>query len=159
VGIVWVVENTNPAVLHAYNAANLAIELYNSNQAPNGRDHFGAGNKFITPMIANGKVYVATTTGIGVFGLLAGHINSLQSDSVVVPVGSKTTQMNEDGTGGVGSAIVVTVPSHGTLTLGTDTTKPTFSIVQNQSHARTATGSHALDPYDLIFDLEKQLRL
>jgi hypothetical protein len=45
-------------------------ELYNSDQAWFGRDHFGAGNKFITPMIANGKVYVGTTDGIGVFGLL-----------------------------------------------------------------------------------------
>jgi len=68
-GIVWVVENTNPAVLHAYNAATLN-ELYNSNQATAGRDHFGAGNKFITPMIVNGKVFVGTPTGVGVFGLL-----------------------------------------------------------------------------------------
>lgn len=68
-GIVWVTENTNPAVLHAYDATNLATELYNSSQAANGRDNFGIGNKFITPMIANGKVFVATTTGVGVFGL------------------------------------------------------------------------------------------
>ncbi len=68
-GIVWAVENTNPAVLHAYNATNLN-ELYNSNQASNGRDQFGAGNKFITPMIANGKVFVGTTNGVAVFGLL-----------------------------------------------------------------------------------------
>lgn len=67
--IVWATENTNPAVLHAYNAKTL-VELYNTNQAANGRDHFGAGNKFITPMIANGKVYVGTTSGVGVFGLL-----------------------------------------------------------------------------------------
>jgi hypothetical protein len=45
-------------------------ELYNTNQAADGRDHFGAGNKFITPLIINGKVYVGTTTGVGVFGLL-----------------------------------------------------------------------------------------
>jgi hypothetical protein len=68
-GIVWAAENTSPAVLHAYNAATLA-ELYNTNQAANSRDQFGAGNKFITPTIANGKVYVGTTTGVGVFGLL-----------------------------------------------------------------------------------------
>jgi hypothetical protein len=68
--ILWAAENANPAVLHAYDAGNLATELYNSNQASNGRDHFGAGNKFITPMIANGKVYVGTTTGVGVFGLV-----------------------------------------------------------------------------------------
>ncbi len=69
--IVWATENTNPAVLHAYEASNLATEYYNSNQAPNGRDQFGTGNKFITPMIANGKVYVGTTTGVGVFGLIS----------------------------------------------------------------------------------------
>jgi hypothetical protein len=67
--IVWAVQNTAPAVLYAYDATNLH-ELYNSNQAANGRDHFGNGNKFITPTIANGKVYVGTTNGIGVFGLL-----------------------------------------------------------------------------------------
>jgi hypothetical protein len=69
-GIVWAVENENAAVLHAYDASNLAHELYTSNQAPAGRDHFGSGNKFITPMITHGKVYVGTTDGVGVFGLL-----------------------------------------------------------------------------------------
>jgi hypothetical protein len=67
--IVWAVENTNPAVLHAYNATNLT-EIYNSNQAANGRDHFFDGNKFITPMIVNGKVFVGTPYGVAVFGLL-----------------------------------------------------------------------------------------
>jgi hypothetical protein len=71
-GIAWAVENANPAVLHAYNAANLGQELYNSKQGPNGRDNFGSGNKFITPMIANGRVYVGTQTGLAVFGLLNG---------------------------------------------------------------------------------------
>ena len=63
-------ENTSPAVLHAYDAGNLAHELYNSSQAANGRDQFGAGNKFITPTIADGKVFVGTQTGVAVFGLL-----------------------------------------------------------------------------------------
>jgi hypothetical protein len=67
--IVWATANTAPAVLHAYNASNLH-ELYNSNQAAGGRDHFGNGNKFITPTIANGKVFVGTVNGVGVFGLL-----------------------------------------------------------------------------------------
>jgi hypothetical protein len=55
--------------LHAYDAANLGRELYNSNQA-GARDQWGAGNKFITPMIANGRVFVGTRTGVAVFGLL-----------------------------------------------------------------------------------------
>jgi hypothetical protein len=68
-GIVWAVENSSPAVLHACNATTLQ-ELYNSNQAANGRDQFGNGNKFITPMVANGKVFVGTPSGVAEFGLL-----------------------------------------------------------------------------------------
>lgn len=70
-GIVWAIENLDTAVLHAYDATDLSHELYNSDAAPSGRDHFGAGNKFITPMVAYGKVYVGTTNGVGVFGLLS----------------------------------------------------------------------------------------
>jgi hypothetical protein len=69
--IVWAVENTNPAVLHAYDARDLSRELYNSNQAAAGRDAFGAGNKFITPTIVNGRVFVGTTNGVARFGSLA----------------------------------------------------------------------------------------
>ena len=69
-GIVWTDENTDPAVLHAYDATNLAHELYSSNRAANNRDQFGAGNKFITPTIADGKVFVGTQNSVAVFGLL-----------------------------------------------------------------------------------------
>jgi outer membrane protein assembly factor BamB len=72
-GIVWALESNmkSPAVLHAYDANNLGNELYNSNQAAGGRDSFGNGNKFIPPMIVNGKVYVGTPSGVAVFGLLS----------------------------------------------------------------------------------------
>ena len=70
-GIVWAIDDGNStAVLYAYDASNLSNMLYNSNQAPNGRDSVGPSNKFITPTIANGKVYVATADGVAVFGLL-----------------------------------------------------------------------------------------
>jgi hypothetical protein len=68
-GIVWAVENSSTGVLHAYNAANLTSELYNSNQAANNRDHF-SDNKYVSPMVANGKVYVGTPNSVVVFGLL-----------------------------------------------------------------------------------------
>jgi hypothetical protein len=59
-------------VLHVYDAANLATELYNSNQAAGARDQFpDNGNcKFVTPMMANGKVFVGTPGSVVVFGLL-----------------------------------------------------------------------------------------
>ena len=69
--IVWAVESgSGAAVLHAYNPANLAVEYYNSNQAAASRDAFGNGNKYITPVVANGKVFVGTPSGVAVFGLL-----------------------------------------------------------------------------------------
>jgi hypothetical protein len=70
-GIVWAVESaqSSAAVLHAYDATNLANELYNSNQAGT-RDAFGKGNKFITPMVVNGRVYVGTPNSVAAFGLL-----------------------------------------------------------------------------------------
>ncbi len=71
-GIVWAVEmvaTTSPSVLHAYDTSTLN-ELYNSNQASGGRDLFGNGNKYITPTIVNGKVFVGTPNGVAVFGLL-----------------------------------------------------------------------------------------
>ena len=68
-GIVWAVDGGGPtAVLHAYDAATLN-ELYNSNQA-SGRDQLSGYNRFVTPTIANGKVFVQNLTGVAVFGLL-----------------------------------------------------------------------------------------
>jgi hypothetical protein len=69
-GIVWAIEHqTGAAVLHASDPTNLATELYDSNQAANGRDNF-SDNKYVTPTIANGKVFVGTQTSVAVFGLL-----------------------------------------------------------------------------------------
>jgi outer membrane protein assembly factor BamB len=72
-GIVWAIEHGGPDVLHAFDATNLANELYNSNQASNARDQFGNASHFGTPTIINGKVYVGTDNGVVVFGLLGGE--------------------------------------------------------------------------------------
>jgi hypothetical protein len=69
-GIVWAIEHSSPSVLHAYNPANLATQFYSTAEAAGGRDQFGIASHFGTPTIVNGKVYVGTTTGVAVFGLL-----------------------------------------------------------------------------------------
>jgi hypothetical protein len=78
-GIVWTVERkdilstspgTKPAVLYAYDATNVSTMLYNSAQAKLLRDQPGCANKFITPTIANGKVYVGTQNELDVYGVL-----------------------------------------------------------------------------------------
>jgi len=70
-GIVWTLEAGGTGVLRAYDATNVATELYDSNQAGS-RDQFSSNSndKFVTPMIANGKVYVGTPDAVVVFGLL-----------------------------------------------------------------------------------------
>lgn len=71
-GIVWALETNGSgarAVLRAYTATNVAIELYNSDQNPQ-RDNPGAAIKFAVPTIANGKVYVGAQGTVSVFGLL-----------------------------------------------------------------------------------------
>jgi hypothetical protein len=73
--IVWALDTTasGGAVLHAYDATNLATELYNSTQAQAGgapRDSIGATAKHAVPVVANGLVYIGTDAGLAIFGLL-----------------------------------------------------------------------------------------
>lgn len=74
-GILWASVATQnasaaavPGVLHAFNAANVATELWNS--AMNPADQFGNLAKFVDPVVANGKVYMATFSNqLAVYGL------------------------------------------------------------------------------------------
>jgi hypothetical protein len=76
-GILWAIQNsgdpnndaTIPGVLIAYDANNVANELYNSNQAST-RDTMDYPAKFSIPLIANGKVIVAGQTQLIIYGLL-----------------------------------------------------------------------------------------
>ena len=50
------------AVLHAYQASNVSLELYNSQQNST-RDTLGKGIRFSVPTVANGNVYVGSKSG------------------------------------------------------------------------------------------------
>lgn len=71
--IVWTIQSDgavthDPAILHAYNATNLAIELYNSNQLP-GRDNPGNAVKMTVPTVVDGKVFVGAQYALSIFGI------------------------------------------------------------------------------------------
>ena len=68
-GIVWTIERVSgsPSILHAFDATNLNNQLWNS--AGNSADHPGGSVKFTVPTVANGKVYVGTSSEISVYGL------------------------------------------------------------------------------------------
>ncbi len=148
-GIVWATENTSPAVLHAYAANNLTNELYNSNQAGT-RDQFGSGNKFITPMIANGKVYVGTTSGVGAFGLLASIVDFIlgigagsSSSADVAPGESAQYSLSLAAEGGFNQLVTFTctgAPAGATCTISPSSATPsgTTSVQLAVSVATTA---------------------
>ncbi len=67
-GIVWTLES-GPA-LHAYDAANLANELFHTGQNA-ARDGLDSYVKYTAPTVVNGKVYAATQTALVAYALLA----------------------------------------------------------------------------------------
>jgi hypothetical protein len=68
-GIVWAIRNANSAVLYAFDATNLSIELYNSSQKRH-RDAMSGYVNFTVPTVANGRVFVGSQKRLTVFGLL-----------------------------------------------------------------------------------------
>jgi hypothetical protein len=79
-GILWAIQRNGdcgvqvtcgtaaPGVLKAYDAKNLSTLLYSSDQAA--RDTLDFATKFSVPLVANGKVFVASMGKLTIFGLL-----------------------------------------------------------------------------------------
>ena len=99
-GIVWIVRwsstlpSSSPAVLHAYDAANLSNELYNTLQVP--ADQLNWAIKFAVPTIANGKVYVGSQSTVDVLGLRPSSGNGALNGSVTTS--STSVNLSSEGT-------------------------------------------------------------
>lgn len=74
-GIVWAIETRTwngrdkPAVLHAFDAGDVRVELFSS-ERNSGRDRAGFATRFAIPTVAGGRVYVPAKGEVDVYGLL-----------------------------------------------------------------------------------------
>jgi PKD repeat protein len=131
-GIIWGIEAGSRGTIHGYDASNVSHELWNSQQMP-ARDALGSYTKFCAPTIANGKVYVTTTSSnLVVYGLLGTPIRGVSPASY--NFGSLTTGTTAQ------TSFVVTNTGGGTL-VGTVATAGPFAIVSGGSYTVVGGGS------------------
>jgi PKD repeat protein len=133
-GILWGTEGNGSGTIHAYDASNVASELWNSQQIP-ARDALGNYTKFCAPTIANGKVYVTTTSSnLVVYGLLGTGTPDQDVSPASHNFGALATGTTAQ------TSFVVTNDGGGTLT-GTVATAGSFAIVSGGSYTVAGGGS------------------
>jgi hypothetical protein len=92
-GIVWDLDRGTKA-LRAYSSVSYATELYNSNQAPNGRDALASLASFVVPTVANGRVFVGTAGSSAQDDLVAYGIISPPGAAPAAPTNLITTPLD-----------------------------------------------------------------
>lgn len=155
-GIVWAAINGQgdadhrvpPGELHAFNAANVSQQLWSST-ANAARDDLGLLAKWVPPMVANGKVYMATSSGqVLVYGLLptSGNLMTVWPPHQPVLGGSAAFIVNTmaatSGASVPASYIVGGLPSGATAGFGTDSMGRTVMTITTAS--TTPRGSYRL---------------
>ncbi|HLH52414.1 MAG TPA: choice-of-anchor D domain-containing protein [Verrucomicrobiae bacterium] len=172
-GIIWAAhqltgdanQSVRPGIIHAYDAENVANELWNSQMVPSRDGNFNFA-KFVPPTVANGKVYLATFSGqLNVYGLLVSttpaklQVSPTNQNFGVVLTGQTTNQsvqvVNTGGltlTGTVSATLPfkITAGSPFSLTAGqTGTVQVAFSPTASGSFSNvvvfTSNGGNASD--------------
>jgi Chitobiase/beta-hexosaminidase C-terminal domain len=163
-GIVWSIDSSQygapgpgpgPAVVHAHDAANVAQELWNSTQATKNRDVAGNAVKFAVPTVANGKVYVGTSTELDVYGLLGTTPPQAATPAISPTSGSFTNSIAVTLTDATaGSSIFYTTDNNtptsaskqytGPFTLALSATVNAIATASGFSPSGMATASYAI---------------
>ena len=163
--IVWAIDSSQygspgpgpgPAILYAFDATNIPTVLYSSAQNA-ARDAAGNAVKFTVPTVANGKVYVGTSTEVDAYGLLGAALPTAAtpvinpaSETVTSPIQVTIT----DSTSGAG--IYYTTdgstpsPTHGTLyssgfTLTSSATVKAIAAATNFQNSVVASTSYTIN--------------
>ncbi len=157
--VLWAVERnttSNTSVLHAYDATNLASELYNSTQAPNNRDTGGVPVKFAVPTVANGKVFVGTQATVDVYGLLSGAPATLAAPVLSPAPSTYTTAQSVTLTAASGATIYYTLdgtlPTLGSsvyaapLAVSATTTVKAMAVKSGSLTSAVASGTYTITP-------------
>jgi len=158
-GIVWAIDYSSfgngPAVLYAYDASNLANELYDSSQAANSRDQAPTAVKFVSPTIANGRVYVAGRNAVVAYGLLSsavspasapsfspagGSYSSTQTVTITDSTASATIYYTTDGSTPTSSSAIYSTP----LTISTTTTLQAIATAPGFSTSSVSSATYTI---------------
>jgi hypothetical protein len=162
-GIVWTLQDQNPAILHAYDATNLSVELYNSSQVST--DRLGPGIKFTSPIVADSEVFVPGDHYLTVFGLLGtahsvpgGHavigrsvvrnaamataLESFATEKVAIPVAENSQGLNVSDAGSADRA----TPSSPAAMVGAVNGSPSIQMAMIPAE----TGAAFMDAMDSV---------
>src|SRR5579862_1216626 len=163
--IVWAIDSSQygspgpgpgPAILYAFDATNIPTVLYSSAQNA-GRDAAGNAVKFTVPTVANGKVYVGSSTRVDVYGLL-GSVPPTAATPTISPASETVTSPIQvtitDSTSG--ASIYYTTdgstpsPTHGTLylsvfTLTSSATVKAIAAATNFQNSAVASVSYTIN--------------
>ncbi|MDB6009760.1 MAG: hypothetical protein JWL65_2010 [Gammaproteobacteria bacterium] len=140
-----------PGALRAFDAENLTHELWNSTTNPS-RDGFGNFGKFVPPLVANGKVYVATSSNqVAVYGLLMASFTLAASPSTQTVAAGNTASYTTSiaAVGGFGGAVTLSVSglpagAVGTFSPATVTGSGSSTLTVTTTSGTTPVGSSTL---------------
>jgi Abnormal spindle-like microcephaly-assoc'd, ASPM-SPD-2-Hydin len=116
-GVLWIAERqqslstlpgADPLILFAYDATNVATQLYSS-AAAGTKDQAGLATKFEVPLVANGRVYVGTQTEVDVYGIPpAANVSPTSLNFSLVPIGNVSAAQTATLTNSGSTALSIT---------------------------------------------------
>ncbi len=155
--VLWAVErrtSNNTSVLHAYDATNLATELYNSAQAAGSRDAAAAPVKMPMATVANGKVFVPTVSELDVYGLLASTPARLAQPTFTPAPGTYSAGQTVTLNAAAGAAIYYTLDGSpptlasslysGPISVGASTTISAMAVQAGALTSTVASGNYTI---------------